>query len=86
MYFSFLFFFARDALEMAIAKPEPRSTGVRPDPGCPTQDIIFHPFHPNSAGHLGYPNPCRTLMESCIKCTYSTSNVYISTVTLTEGT
>ena len=47
----FFFFFACDALKF------PQFPGVPPDPHpCPTQDIIFHPFYPNCAGHL-VPEP-----------------------------
>ena len=44
---------------MAIAKPDLCSPGVRPDlHPCRTHYIvIFHPFHPNCAGHLRVPEP-----------------------------
>ena len=60
-------------MKMTIAKPDPRSLGVGPVPHpCPTQDIIFHPFHPNCVGH-GYPSPCRTLL-------YTPNTLYVTNI------
>ena len=40
---------------MAITKADPRSQVF--SHLCPTQYSIFHPFHPNCAGHPRAPEP-----------------------------